>query len=328
MVKSTLTVILVLLLVYEAAAAGTGITFFGKKQYEVLLAKYSAKIDEGSFQASELLNEVGGIRSNYVLALISQLLEKVRVSDFMQKNTNTDNERILESYASRSGRAGSGTPSIGQIEFSALTATQYTAKRAYNSNPFHHPMTNWFYDYSSVEPFTVGVLGSHENASVFYGYSTVGPGFYDYYPASYFNSIRSYSTWYRLYLTFDLSALPYPINIVDSYLKIDRINIHCGKEEEGGMSVGFLSTTEIHNFYDLDTFGRLSEATVATYGYGSAKEWVKISPLDDIVPYWMDKTAHGIVVNFKPLSDRDYDNWFYFNKIWKRNVKLVVRYEL
>ncbi|MDD5091544.1 MAG: hypothetical protein PHQ23_11590 [Candidatus Wallbacteria bacterium] len=298
---------LLLLLVTLPASGSEGITFFGEQDYLRLLNKYVSRIEDGSFSFQELQQEVSGIHSSYITCLYSSLLEKMKISGFFRQVRDPDQN--LAALQAEYGKASRATPTIAELEFSPITVTQYTAKRAYISNPFHYPMTNWYYDWTEVEPFMLGIKGSREDNNFSW------------------SSERSWSNWYRLCLTFDITGLSAPLNIISAYIRISNCNFYWGKDEEDGMSVAYLTTTEVSTFYHLDTFGIMSEATVKPHSYGSNNERLTVGPLDDVISYWLNGYAHAIVLNFKPLSDRDHGSWFYATRIFRRNIKLVIRYE-
>jgi len=288
-----------------------GITFFGEQDYKKALDKYSLKIHEGNFSASELLKEIGGINSKYIKMLLSELNEELKVKTFFTRNINMSHEqKILE-------KAIKDIKSTNFIAEEFITkpvwGIQFIAKRAYINDPYHYPITDWSYSTSEVEPYYVGIKGSKENSSYFQP---------DY--------EQAYSKWYRLYLQFDLSKLPTGINITASYIKLEGINAHLGAGEEGGMSCGILSTTEISTFPDLDKYGTTAPFHGKLFGYGSSNESLKFDDIrqfisDDI---WKDG---AIVINFQKNTGsdtHDYGNRFYASNIYLSKIKLVIWYEI
>lgn len=305
--KRILVTLLFTLLIMQAYSE-SNVTCFGEKDYNQLLDKYFQKIEEGTFTCAELEEEINGIRSNYVIALVTDIVSKLKVKRFFRHQEKSFSNELIAAKELKA-KLNRDTPTITTVEFSPTSVTQYTARRGYIAAPYHYPMSNWYYDWTSVEPFMLGIVGSKEDSSLNWHHD------------------KAYSTWYRLYLTFDLTSLTYPMNITSAYIKIEHCNYFWGKDELGGMSSAFVTSSDISTFYDLDTFGMLAEATMKPYGYGSSNERLVFSPLEGVIPYFMDSYAHGMVLNFKQLDTSDHGNWFYAKRIWKRNIKLVIKYE-
>lgn len=288
-------------------------TFFGEKQYKQALDKYSQSIHDGNFSAYTLLEEVGKINSKYVNMLLSDLLEQLKVKAFFNKEKDYSKDKKMLEKAIVSNKSHDSV--VQDFTTSPIWVTQFIAKRAYISDPYHYPITDWSYSTSEVEPFSVGIKGSRESSSYFQ------PGFE-----------QAYSNWYRLLLKFDLSSLPTGINVIDSYIKLDGINSHWGVGEEGGMSCGILSTTEVSSFSDLDKYGMTAPFRGKLFGYGTSHECLKFSDVSQFISSCDGTDNEGaVVINFQKNSGsdtHDYGNRFYASNVYRSKIKLVIRYEI
>jgi len=287
-------------------------TFFGEKEYKQALDKYSESIHDGNFSAEIMLKEIGKIKSKYVNMLLSDVLEQLKIKAFFhkEKDFSMDKKMLEKAIASSKGN----DLVVQDFITSPIWATQFIAKRAYISSPYHYPITDWTYSKSEDEPFSVGIKGSQESSSYFQ------PGFE-----------QAYSNWYRLCLQFDLSELPTGVNVIDSYIKIDGVNSHWGAGEEGGMSCAILSTTEVNSFSDLDTYGNTAPFRGKLFGYGTSHECLKFSDISQFISSCDGNDYEGaVVINFQKNTGsdtHDYGNRFYASNIYRSKIKLVIKYE-
>lgn len=304
--------IIINLILFITTLFANNITFFNYNDYKNLLNKYNKQIENNTFKADVLINDVKDINSFLIPELISNILEIIKIKSFFNPSKSYNkNIKKLEIFLNKIQNKKS---IIMEDPLPIIYIYQFIAKRAYTNSPYHHPITNWELEKTNKEPFTIGIIGSHENIGL----------------------KNSYATWYRLAFTFDITELVsyQNINILSAYLRIKKVKSRWGIGDSNGISIGALLTTveislESLNFNDLDNLYDLKQIDGKLTGYGTSKE----SIIFDITDYLknsdlnLDDNILSFVVPFEPLSDKDFGNRFYSQEIYPENIELIIRYE-